>query len=83
MDLIPNTTETKFDRTHPYRIHFERDHYPFVHDMIQWCFAEFGEGGYIGSVYRTERWAVVTAFGKSSWLFKNQEDATMFALRWA
>lgn len=70
------------DDTHPYQIHFERDRYHEIQAMVAWCINYFGEGGYISSSNKTERWAVVTAFGKSSWLFKNQEDATMFALRW-
>jgi hypothetical protein len=83
MDLIPKvTTDTKFDRTYPYQIHFERDRYHQVRELIDWCLINIGEGGYIATDENSV-WAVVTAFGKSSWLFKNKEDATMFALRWA
>jgi hypothetical protein len=70
------------DTTHPHQIHFERDRYHQIEDMVGWCLRQFGEGGYIYSSNNTERWALVIAFGKSSWLFKNTEDATMFALKW-
>ncbi len=70
------------DNTHPHQVHFGKDRYHQVEDMLGWCENQFGEGGYIYSANDTERWALVIAFGKSSWLFKNPEDATMFALRW-
>jgi hypothetical protein len=71
------------DLTHPYQVHFEKDRYRQVEDMMGWCIDNIGEGGYIFSTNNIERrWALVLAFGKSSWLFKNQDDATMFALRW-
>jgi len=69
------------DETHPYQVHFDRDRYHQIQEMVVWCHHNIGEGGYIGSP--NDRWSVATAFGKSSWLFKNQEHATMFALRWS
>jgi hypothetical protein len=71
------------DDTHPYQVHFEKDRYHQVLEMINWCHKQFGEGGYIASSNKTDRWAVATAFGKSSWLFKNKDDATLFALKWS
>jgi len=70
------------DHTHPFQVHFERDRYHEVEDMIVWCVRQLGEGGLYTS-NKDKQWALITAFGKSSWLFKNQDDATMFALRWA
>jgi len=64
-------------------VHFEKDRYHQIEDIVGWCLRQFGEGGYIYSANNTERWALVIAFGKSSWLFKNTEDATLFALKWA
>ncbi len=61
--------------TYPYIVYFTRDRYPQVQTMIDWCFNQFGP-----SV--DDRWSLSTAFGESRWLFKNQSDATMFALRW-
>jgi hypothetical protein len=70
------------DATHPFQVHFGKERYHQVLEMSNWCDKQFGEGGYIYSANKTERWALVIAFGNSSWLFKNSEDATMFALRW-
>jgi hypothetical protein len=70
------------DQTHPYQVHFEKNRYHQVEEMLGWCETQFGEGGYVYSANNTDRWALVIAFGKSSWLFKNNEDATIFALRW-
>jgi len=70
------------DLTHPFQIHFEKDRYHQIEDMVVWCVKQLGEGGFYTS-NKNKRWALITAFGKSSWLFKNQDDATMFALRWA
>ena len=68
------------ENTYPYQVHFEKDRYHQVREIIEWCLENVGPGGYnsLDSI-----WAVVTTFGKSSWLFKNQDDATMFTLRWA
>ena len=66
------------DDTHPYQIHFDKDRYHHVREMVEWCFEHVGEGYHKDS----DPWRLITAFGKSSWLFKNQNDATMFALRW-
>ena len=71
------------DDTHPYQVHFTKDRYHQIEDMVVWCIDQFGEGGYIYSANNTDQWALAIAFGNSSWLFKNSEDATMFALRWS
>jgi len=70
------------DNTHPYQVHFTKDRYHQVQDMVGWCTDQFGDGGYIHSSVKNQRWALAIAFGNSSWLFKNSEDATLFALRW-
>ncbi len=68
------------DHTHPYQVHFEKNRYHQIQEMVVWCHGNVGDGGYIGR--KNDAWILITAFGKSSWLFKNQKDATMFALRW-
>jgi|688.fasta_scaffold403364_5 hypothetical protein len=69
------------DKVYPYQIHFDHDRYHQIREIIDWCLENIGEGGYIGN--KQTIWAVATAFGKSSWLFKKKTHATLFALRWA
>jgi hypothetical protein len=70
------------EQQYPYQIHFDKDRYHQVREIIEWCLEHIGDGGYIGHP-KDAVWFVVTAFGKSSWLFRTNQDATLFALRWA
>jgi hypothetical protein len=69
---------------YPYQVHLEKDRYHLIADIRQWCMQNIGIGGSWVSVVagQGDRWCVITAFGKSSWCFKNQHDATLFTLRW-
>lgn len=60
--------------------HFGKDRYHEIQYMISWCHLQFGDGGWLASPSCT--WATESAFGNTFFKFKNEEDATMFALRW-
>lgn len=74
-----------------YRIIVERDRYHILDDIMAWCDKNIGEGGRVFdidllSVYSinwgSDRWMVKTTFGVSTFAFRENKDAVLFALRW-
>ena len=61
-------------------IQFGKDRYQDISNMCYWCWEQFGDGGYLAKPY--ERWTLEQAFGTSVFRFKDDKDATLFALRW-
>jgi hypothetical protein len=66
------------EREYPHQVHLDKGRYHLIGEIKQWCLEHIGTGGFI----QGGTWCVFTAFGKSSWCFKNQEDAALFTLRW-
>jgi hypothetical protein len=61
-------------------IQFGKDKYHEVETMIKWCYEHFGEGGWLAKP--GSKWSVDSGFGNTFFIFKNEKDATIFALRW-
>lgn len=61
-------------------VEFGRNQYHKIEEMNQWLRDNVGPGGWqpmLGA-----RWHIITAFGNSTYVFKDGRDAMMFALRW-
>jgi hypothetical protein len=71
-------------------VEFGKRHYHLQEEMIKWCKDNLGNNPrYSNWVFATPvdwtrlgNWCVSSAFGSTSFHFKNESDATMFALRW-
>jgi hypothetical protein len=61
-------------------IHFGKGRYHEIETMVKWCYEHFGDGGWLADPKCS--WAVGSAFGNTFFSFKNEKDATIFALRW-
>jgi hypothetical protein len=61
-------------------IQFGKGRYHEIETMIKWCYEHFGGGGWLPSPGCS--WSVESAFGNTFFIFKNEKDATIFALRW-
>ena len=67
-------------KTFDHSIDLDKTRYHEREDMIQWCRDNIGRGGYIPHDYNV--WEIDTIFGNSTFRFRNQQDAVLFALRW-
>lgn len=63
------------------KVEFGKDHYHKIEDMNRWLRANVGPGGWRPML--DPRWTISTAFGASTYTFKDKGDAMMFALKWA
>lgn len=71
-------------------IEIGKEKYHLQREMISWCQAQFDTDSrnwyWASSAPESwddlEKWCISSAFGKSFFYFKNEADATMFALRW-
>jgi hypothetical protein len=65
---------------------FEKDRYHTIKTMEKWCRENIGVGGWVYADpkdWEEERkWAMSSAFGRTTFYFRDGEDATMFTLRW-
>jgi hypothetical protein len=66
---------------------FEKDRYHTIGTMERWCAENIGLGGWVyGDPDDWEegkrKWAITSIFGRTTFYFKDDEDATMFTLRW-
>lgn len=72
-------------------VHFGKSHYHLQGVMINWCNKHVGVNppnddwawNTIKEWDREGPWCIQSAFGNTWFYFKNDSDATMFALRWA
>ena len=67
------------------KVNFDKGRYHLVTKMEEWCHQRIGPGGWVypdPDDWCTRRWAVSATFGNTVFYFKNQVDATVFALRW-
>jgi hypothetical protein len=65
---------------------FGRERFHEAQEMSLWLIDHYGRGMWYrhAMVENNDcRWAQESAFGITWFYFRNQEDATMFALRWA
>lgn len=61
-------------------IQFGKNRYHEIETMIKWCYEHFGNGGWLAQP--NSKWSVESGFGNTFFMFKNEQDATLFALRW-
>ena len=65
---------------------FEKDRYHNIRTMETWCRENIGVGGWVYSDpkdWEEERkWAITSIFGRTTFYFIDDKDATMFTLRW-
>jgi hypothetical protein len=71
-------------------IKFGKDRYHLNGAMEVWCAEHIGPGGWVHEFspktwegLDRKIWVMHSMFGNTTFLFKNPEDATLFALRWA
>lgn len=62
---------------------FEKDKYHLQDDIRAWCRENFGSGMWMNPKGHTQTWGWETAFGHTQYYFKNELEASMFALRWS
>lgn len=64
-----------------------KSHYHLQSEIYEWCEEKFGKGAW-ASPHKGEfplssvDWVMDTIFGNTFVYFKNEQDATLFALRW-
>jgi hypothetical protein len=61
-------------------VEFGKQQYHLVEEMNRWLRANVGEGGWRPML--DARWHIESAFGNSKYVFKDPQDAMLFALRW-
>ena len=62
-------------------IRFSREHYHLINDMWEWCTENFGQGQWAGNTF-TRDWSIETVFGYTTFVFKDDEQALIFKLKW-
>ncbi len=73
---------------HKMEITFNKDRYHQIIDMEDWCHKHIGKGGWVwGSPSTWEGldgkiWVMHSAFGNTTFAFKEQKHYTWFILRW-
>ena len=61
---------------------FGKDQYHLQNEIRAWCRGHFGPGMWMNPKGQTQTWGWESAFGNTHYFFKNEKDATIFALRW-
>lgn len=62
-----------------------RDRYHLQDDMVAWCRENVGLGSWWNSLPALpaeQDWSIQCIFGRTTFWFKRESDATLFALRW-
>ena len=63
---------------------FGKDKYHLQDEIRAWCRENFGQADYLGvSDHEHRTWYWDTRFGNTHYFFKQEHEASMFALRWA
>lgn len=64
-------------------IKFGKDRYHLNTEMYEWLVNNLGPGGwYKQAIDVNHRWAWESAFGNTTYHFREDRDATMFILKW-
>jgi hypothetical protein len=61
-------------------VEFGKGQYHLIEEMNRWLREHVGEGGWRPIL--DARWHIESAFGNSKYVFKDPQDAMLFALRW-
>jgi hypothetical protein len=61
-------------------VNFDKRQYHLIEEMNRWLRANVGDGGWQPML--DARWHIESAFGESKYVFKDPQDAMLFALRW-
>ena len=67
-------------------ISFGRDRYHLQDEMVAWCRENIGVGAWWNSLPALpvgQDWSIQYIFGRTTFWFKRESDATLFALRWS
>lgn len=62
---------------------FSKDQYHLQEEIRDWCRSNFGPGLWFNPKDNTNSWGFETAFGYTVYFFKQEHEASMFALRWS
>jgi len=65
----------------PHIVKFDKDRYHQIGEMARWSYARFGPLSLNFNDGGTWRWD--TVFGNTTFAFNKEQDALLFALRWA
>lgn len=66
-------------------VSFNKGHYHLVKEMEEWCHRHLGIGGWVYADpddWHARDWGISISFGNTVFYFKNEANATAFALRW-
>ena len=61
-------------------VQISKRQYHLIGDMMYWLRENVGDGGWAPVL--DARWHIESAFGNSTFIFKDGKDATLFALKW-
>lgn len=61
-------------------VEFNKNQFHLIEEMNQWLRENVGPGGWAPVL--DARWHIESAFGNSTYTFKDPKDAMLFALRW-
>ena len=64
-----------------YQVSVDKQKYHNLAEMQTWCRESIGSGGYVAH-QEWDHWHLETMFGNSTFSFKCEQDAVLFALRW-
>lgn len=66
-------------------IEFDKERYHQQGEMIEWCKKNIGPGSwsYHRDVGDGDMWGILSMFGRTSFMFRYDEDAVAFRLVWA
>jgi hypothetical protein len=66
-------------------VQFGKDRYHQQNEMISWCHANVGQGGWRipNSAHIGDHWGVESCFGNTMFHFLDEKYATLFTLRWS
>ena len=64
-----------------YKVNVDKRQYHNLMGMMDWCRDSIGGGGYIAH-HDWDYWHIASMFGNSTFSFRREQDAVMFALKW-
>jgi hypothetical protein len=64
------------------KIIFDKNRYHQQDEMIAWCRENIGPGGWYDMIPDDMDWSMGCVFGRTTFCFKNEQDCTLFLLKW-
>jgi hypothetical protein len=61
---------------------FDKSQWHLQEEIRDWCRSNFGPGMWCNPKDNTNTWGFDSDFGDTTYYFKQEHEASMFALRW-